>query len=691
LVGKEGENFVTLHRIHLPWSFPMITFLYPQVLWLLFLALIPIIIHLINLHRHKVLYFSRLSFLKKVENKSKRTRKIHNLLILLLRTLTIVFLVLAFAFPRLNHRPNEQIQQADHIILFLDNSLSMQTENRDGSFLMQAKNYIIRQLSSISNSVSFRVLTHQGIVARNINPGALQQVIQPIDYSATVIPPKQLTEFLRQQLAEISKGNESVKVLIISDFQKNYWSPFFDLVDSLPAQIVRFSTQNYDNISIDTVWFDSPYRLLNVEQGLFVRLTNRGENFRQGVPVRLYLNDSIKSLISVDLEGGESKNLFFSFSFYSEGWYSGKIEIDDNPVVFDDTYYFTFEITRRRKVILVGDEQYYLPLKRLFDAARYIDYKIIAHNNLSVDQFDSVTTFFITQPERLAQGVFDQILQRVSKGAALAMFLDEPFDRVAESRILNNLKLPALDAVKEQKSSVKILSLQHPLFRRSISNIDKEAKLPVVLKLRKFQHKVPQAEAVLVTENADPVLLERRFDMGGLYLITTDILKNDDFTTNPLFVPLFVNMVQFSGKVIEPVFTLTDNICFEFPAQNLSKDQVPKIIDKHKRSFIPRFQSSRQNIMICPENQIQESGIYSLFLADNAPFLLSMNYSRLESDFTPLDIEGYKSKGFELFNTKQRIDNEKGSFPLLWQFFLILGLLCFVAELWILTSEKNSQ
>lgn len=74
-------------------------FIYPSFLWALLLIAIPIIIHLLNLRKHRTVYFSNVSLLKKVRRETKRKSKLKQYLILGSRILVILTLVLAFAKP----------------------------------------------------------------------------------------------------------------------------------------------------------------------------------------------------------------------------------------------------------------------------------------------------------------------------------------------------------------------------------------------------------------------------------------------------------------------------------------------------------------------------------------------------------------------------------------------------------------
>jgi len=78
-------------------------FLNPAILLGLLASLIPILIHILNFRKLKKIEFSTLIFLKEIQKSKIRKIKIKQWILLVLRTLIIIFLVLAFARPTLDN------------------------------------------------------------------------------------------------------------------------------------------------------------------------------------------------------------------------------------------------------------------------------------------------------------------------------------------------------------------------------------------------------------------------------------------------------------------------------------------------------------------------------------------------------------------------------------------------------------
>lgn len=100
--------------------------------------------------------------------------------------------------------------------------------------------------------------------------------------------------------------------------------------------------QKNNNISIDSVWFEKPQHLINQREKLWVTVTNYGDDDLAALSVKLFLNDTLKATATINLASKASEKVVFDFVNMRSGWQSGRVEIADFPVSFDNAYYFTF-------------------------------------------------------------------------------------------------------------------------------------------------------------------------------------------------------------------------------------------------------------------------------------------------------------------------------------------------------------
>src|ERR1700756_5274258 len=196
-------------------------FLYPAFLFALAALAVPVIIHLFNFRRYQKVYFSNVQFLREVQEQQASRRNLKERLILAARLLTVLFLVLAFARPFIpgSNAANSGRQQA--VSIFVDNSYSMQTLNKEGSLLDEAKRRAKEIASAYSINDRFQLLTqdfegkHQRLLNRDKFNDAVDAVkISPQSRSLQQIISRQ------QSLLDMHRGGIR-SIYIVSDFQEN--------------------------------------------------------------------------------------------------------------------------------------------------------------------------------------------------------------------------------------------------------------------------------------------------------------------------------------------------------------------------------------------------------------------------------------------------------------------------------------
>src|SRR6201986_2827075 len=196
-------------------------FLYPAFLFAMAALAIPVLIHLFNFRRYQKVYFSNVQFLKEIREQQSSRRNLKERLILASRLLALFFLVLAFARPYIPgpHAANAGAQKI--ISVFVDNSYSMQTLNREGSLLDEAKRRAKELVSAYKINDRFQLLTqdfegkHQRLLSRDEFNDAVD---------AVKISPRSrgLQQIAGRQQALLNSQNSTGKaIFIISDFQKN--------------------------------------------------------------------------------------------------------------------------------------------------------------------------------------------------------------------------------------------------------------------------------------------------------------------------------------------------------------------------------------------------------------------------------------------------------------------------------------
>jgi hypothetical protein len=116
-----------------------LSFANPTMLYGLWAALLPLVIHLLNRRRSVTLPFSNVALLQALQHDRMRRVKLKQILLLILRTLLIVLLVLAFARPTLTGASSGAGDAGISAVILLDRSLSMQYRTSEGSLFERGK------------------------------------------------------------------------------------------------------------------------------------------------------------------------------------------------------------------------------------------------------------------------------------------------------------------------------------------------------------------------------------------------------------------------------------------------------------------------------------------------------------------------------------------------------------------------
>ncbi|MBT3540076.1 MAG: hypothetical protein HN489_02975 [Opitutae bacterium] len=203
------------------------TFLQPIALLGLLLALAPIIIHLLNLLRHRTVPWAATRFLFQARKSSSRLSKLKRWLILLLRVLALAALAFMIARPTTGGDSLFSLSNGspEVLVLVLDRSASMETTTDKDSMTKRQKALEAFQSFARPWTESRLVVLDSALEepffidrADSFKDEALQRFFGPTDTAADL--PGTLSKAL-DWLEETGVG--TAEVLVVSDMQSSNW------------------------------------------------------------------------------------------------------------------------------------------------------------------------------------------------------------------------------------------------------------------------------------------------------------------------------------------------------------------------------------------------------------------------------------------------------------------------------------
>ena len=608
-------------------------FLHPSILWALTALLIPIIIHLFNFRRHKLVYFSNTAVLKTIEQESARTKKLKYLVLLFLRCLFIAALVMAFAYP---YRPDEvtKINPEEGVVgVYVDNSMSMRALSDKTTLLEDAREEARDLVNGFPPSTRYLLLTNSFEV-ENEYPMSQEEMLDRLDRMHLEGAPVKLNEVIdRFAMLRKMHGFDKATLVAYSDFQEN----MLDLTGIAPdttllvvAVPMRASSQA--NISVDTVWLGSPVVQPEMANDLHAVVTNRGDREMKGLPINLNMDGKMVASATVDVEAGGSAEVVMQVVPERAGDIPCAVTLMDYPVTFDDTYRFVIGVKSKLSVVELTVDKQPTPVALVFSDDPQFDYVAMAPNGFDLEVLGQAQLVVVSESSALNETVRGFLLDEAEEGASVVFFHDD-------GAVIDTNAVPVSD-----------LAVQHAFFNDIIIDLPQHADLPQANRHVRLTP-TPGTTTLMHLGNGDPMLVEQPVGKGHVYDFAT--LLDDRWSNlaeNPVFVPLMLKMAFLGGGVGKMAYTL-------------GVDKVPDELA-----------------------ELGEAGFYELTQTDSVRHLMAWNDSRLESDLKAADdatIERlFKDAGMEMTAST---DTQKST---LWRWLVLLALVAVLGEIAVLRFWK---
>jgi Aerotolerance regulator N-terminal len=204
---------------------PAISFLNAGFLWALPAVAIPLLIHFLSRRRMPEVPFPTVQFLRALEPREIRRIRLRELLLLILRTLAVLLLVLAFARPSLEPR-GAVIHAAAAVGILLDDSESMGALDEQARPRMEearARARAIVEAARSGDETTLAVSTSPG-AATAARGGDRVRLGRWVDQRAPTALPARMAPALERLRRELGQSRLKARELyVISDFQRTNW------------------------------------------------------------------------------------------------------------------------------------------------------------------------------------------------------------------------------------------------------------------------------------------------------------------------------------------------------------------------------------------------------------------------------------------------------------------------------------
>lgn len=654
----------------------------------LFALAIPIIIHLFNFRRHKIVYFSNTATLKTIEQENAKTKKLKYIISLIMRMLFIAGLVFAFAYPY-NPEQKLKVDDADNLVaVYIDNSMSMHSQSSEISLIEDARASARKIVSNISPSQRFVLLTNSR-QPDNEYPMNQDEMLMSIDAMQTEASPMSFNN-LYENLQMIMKRNgfKSASLFMYSDFQDNMMRVDGLVADSAIQLVAMPLKSDYQqNIYIDTVWLSSPILQKGLANEINVRVVNESGKDINGLPVNFEIDGKSVAFNTIDIPANGKNEVAMQFVLHDSGENNATVSINDYPITFDDTYNFVLNVRPIIKIVELSAGVGDLSIKTLFSNDSLFDYQVMNPYRIDQQYLSDCQMVVVDGDANLNETMWQTIIDFANNGGSVVVFPSEVSDK-------SNLSDDTL--------SISTISSHHDFFSDIFVNIPNNADLPRVYKHVQIDKKRFYNTLTLISlQNGTSFFTLSKIGGGNVFSFASQFGKDwTNFADNALFVPIMYKVAMLGGQMGRLSYTLGVDKDILINDLTAFSDGDVRIRDAQGSfEMIPIVEMRNNRALIRLYDELPGAGFYTVNKGDEVIETTAWNDSRKESKMKFLDREEVdkllKDKGLNVLAVMKADEIHSNDMmemmvrrSMLWKSFIILALISLLIEILVLRFWK---
>ncbi|MBD0724408.1 hypothetical protein B6A10_04365 [Flavobacterium sp. L1I52] len=640
-------------------------FKHPEILYFLFLLLIPILVHLFQFRKFKKEYFTNVRFLKSISIQTRKSSQLKKWLLLACRLLLFFCLILAFAQPFFDAKDSQNRSNETYIIL--DNSFSMQAKGKKGELLKRA---IQELLETTPENKNFSLLTNTESYW-NTDIKSIRNTLQNLKYSAI---PFELNAILAR--IDAHPTNAKKDIIVISDAVGMNKKQLKSIAKNDLCYFVIPESEQKNNLSIDSVFITET---TNDFYDIEVNLSRFGNEIKS-VPVAIYNQKKLIAKTVANLDGSK-KSLHFNIAKQA---FQGYVSISDNSLTYDNNYYFSIANTKKTKLISIGENAKSNFLQRIYTPDEF-NYSNTELSTLDYNTLEKQDAIVLNELDEIPQALQITLKDFVQKGGNLILIPSVKSSATALTSFISAFGNFQFKSIEANSKLITKINFDHPLFSGVFENKISNFQYPMTKSSFGISNK---QSAALLYEDQSPFLSTIQNTSGTVSVFSAALnTENSNFQQSPLIVPVFYKMALFNQNNGVNALTIGNSNPFIVDA-SLSKDGILEIKNEQEQ-FIPTQQIMNTKVKLTFNDLPQQAGNFEIYNQKQWVENISFNYNRSESNL--------QQTNTQLLSDYTRADSAESIFhrlqsdrmdKQLWKWFVIFALLFLICEMAIIKFLK---
>jgi hypothetical protein len=617
-------------------------FLTPLFLAGLGAVAIPVLIHLIQRERKRVVEFPSLMFVRRIPYQSVRRRRIRHWPLLLLRAAAIALIVAAFARPffQRSAAATALAGGSREVVILLDQSASMGYGDH-WSRAQEAARSVVRGLGQDDRATFV-------LFARNAEEN-MRATSDRTRLEAAVNAAKVGSGATRYgpalKLAESILGRSTLKrreAVLISDFQKSGWGGSDDarFAEGMTLSAVSVASDNTANLSVPSLNFSrtsfSGQERITVTAGL----SNKGDQAVKDVPVTLTVDgheiETGHATVAAHASGSVS---FTQFTLASSN-VRGTVRAGTDPLPADNAFHFVLAPSDPMSLVIVdgGDRagsSLFLSKALAIGTTPAFQVETTSPSRIAALSLDKKSVVILNDTifPSPASATLKRFVER--GGGLLVVAGDRTTWPSTEADLLPGKLGATVDRMSGRSGSLGYLDYSHPVFEVFKAPRSGDFSAAHMFRYRALQAN-PGDRVLARYDDGAIAALEKKVGSGRVIVWTSTLDDSwTDIALKPVFLPLVHQFARYLAHYEPATSWYTVGQVIDLTARGKGRIDRVVVTPSGERMNKSTAGEGAEGLL-----ELNEQGIYEVragVAASGKPEAIAVNLDPAESDLTSLD------------------------------------------------------
>ena len=664
---------------------------------------VPILVHLIQRERKRVIHFPSLMFVQKIPYQSVRRRRIRHWFLLLMRAAAIALVVAAFARPFFPEGAAASIAAAGgsrEIVILLDQSASMGYGDR----WQRAADAARSAINSIGANDRATLVLFGRNAEENMRAtsdrGRLEAALGTAKVTAGATRYGPALKLAESILARSTLQRR--EAILISDFQKSGWTGAEDVHfgETVTLTTVPVGSGDTTNLAIPSVTFArstfSNQERITVTAGV----SNKSAAAAAAVPVSLEIDGHPLETKAATVDANASSSVAFAPFTLAEPAVHGRVRAGSDALEVDNTFDFVLTPSQAVTVLIVdsGDgrgSSFYLTKALAIGNAPAFQVETVPAGRVTPQMLERRSVVVLNDtmlPPGIAGGVLKRFVER--GGGLLVAFGERTTWPASEADLLPGKPGGVVDRIAD-RATIGFRDYSHPVFEVFKAPRSGDFSAARVLRYRALETG-PDDRILARYDDGAVTAAERRVGTGRVIAWSTSLDDSwNDLVIRPVYLPLAHQLVKYLARYEQTSAWQTVGQVVDLSLALKNRADRVVMTPSGERVRVPASESGLL--------ELSEHGVYEVRSAANAsgrPDRIAVNIDPAESDLTPLDpaelvatVTGRASQAAPEATVApaELTPEEAERRQAIWWYLLMAGLILLAAEMSVANYLSRSE